>query len=64
MRYRVKAGSPPIADVPAGGYVTREQVENHVPGGTVHFDLLVGPHLELVPDEPEPAKAEPKKAAK
>ncbi|HEY5986997.1 MAG TPA: hypothetical protein VIV12_11575 [Streptosporangiaceae bacterium] len=62
MRYRVKAGSPPIADVPAGGYVTREQVENHVPGGTVHFDLLVGAYLEPVPDEPEP-KPEPQKKA-
>lgn len=55
QKYRVK-GPCPVADVPPGGLVSREQVEafGGAEPGHINFDVLVGPHLELVPDEPEP----------
>ena len=56
-QYRVK-GPCKVAGVAPGGTVTREQVEKF--GGDsaeIHFDLLVGTHLEEVTEEP-PATAE------
>lgn len=51
-QYRVK-GPCTIAGVAPGGTVTREQVEAFGgPDAIIHFDLLVGTHLELVADEP------------
>jgi hypothetical protein len=66
QKYRVKEGAPPVAGVGPGGIVTRDQVESYggAKPGHIHFDVLVGPFLEPVADEPEPAKPEPTKALK
>jgi hypothetical protein len=54
-----------VAGVKPGGIVTREQVEAYGgPDAHIVFHVLVGTHLEPIPDEPEPVKAEPKKAPK
>ena len=63
-QYRVK-GPCKVAGVEPGGTVTREQVEGFGgPDAIIHFDVLVGTHLELVKDEPKaPAKKTPAKDA-
>jgi len=58
QKYKV-IGPCPVAGVAPGGLVTREQVEafGGAAPGHINFDVLIGPHLEPVADEPEaPAK--------
>lgn len=62
MKYKV-IGPAAVAGVAPGGEVTRAQVEAFVGTGDLHFEVLVGAHLEPVADEPKP-DAPAKKALK